>query len=528
MSGNGIKEIVITETQSPVYDGRVFGDVGAYERLSGYVIGAVDPADPRNAGIVNLDKAPRNSDGLVEYKSDLCILRPVDAAKNNGWLFHEILNRGSKRVISRANSGPAINTMEAPEDAGTGFLMNEGYTMVWTGWQDDIDRDEGRMCADYPIAADATGPITGRCLEEFINEAQDDVFTGALSYPAATLAQSDATLSVRGLERDKRETPTGLSWRYLDDRRIEITRPDGFDGGAIFEFIYTAKDPSVCGLAFASVRDIAAYLRQPHGDNPLSQGGATPPGRALLFGLSQSGRFIRDFLYQGFNEALSGAGLAGGAVFDAAVPLIAGSRKTHTNRAFSQAGRYQRQHEDHNYPGDQFPFAYRTLHDPISNLTDGVLTRCDAAGVTPKIMHLDTDAELWSARGSLVVTDCEGVDIEQPDNVRIYLAAGMPHGAAEPAAGATQLPLNDITYSALLRPLLVAMKDWVEKDVAPPPGSFPSIGAGTLVAPENAGFPDIPGVAYTGVVNTLHLADYAVIPPREGAAYPMFESTVDS
>jgi hypothetical protein len=246
----------------------------------------------------------------------------------------------------------------------------------------------------------------------------------------------------------------------------------------------------------------------------------------MLFGLSQSGRFIRDFLYQGFNEALSG-----GPVFDAAIPIIAGSRKTHINQAFNRAGRYQRQHEDHNYPGDQFPFTYRTLTDPISGLTDGILSRCEVAGVTPKIMHLDSDSEIWSARASLVVTDCEGRDIEQPDNVRVYLAAGVPHGwAVKPMAAAVQNPDSEITYSALLRPLLVSLKAWVEDGAAPPPSCFPSVAAGTLVSPDrdSTGFPDIPGVAYNGLVNGLRLADHSVIPPREGAAYPVLVSTVDA
>ena len=523
MDGSGIKKIIIDEIQSPAYGGRGFGEVGAYERLSGTVIGAIDPDDSKNAGVVNLDKALRDSNGLVEYEVDLCILRPIEPAKGNGWLFHEILNRGGKRAICRANSGPVTNFTDAPGDAGTGFLMNEGYTMVWTGWQDDLDREEGRMRATYPVATDNGAPVTGRCLEEYINESNDPVFIGDLSYPAASLAGDDVTLTVRRLERDARQTPPGLSWRYLDDRRVEITRPDGYDGGAIFEFVYTARDPSVYGLAFASVRDIAAYLCAAHGDNPLTQNGAAAPERAMLFGLSQSGRFIRDFLYQGFNEAMGG-----GAVFDAAIPLIAGSRKTFINQAFSQAGRYQRQHEDHNYPGDQFPFGYRELHDPVSGRTDSILARCDAANVTPKIMHLDTDAELWSARASLVVTDCDGVDIEQPENVRVYMAAGMPHGAAEPSPGATQQPANEISYSALLRPLLVSLRAWVETGATPPPSCFPSIGAGTLVAPDKTGFPNIPGVTFTGVVNGLHLADYADIPPREGAAYPVFVSTVDA
>ena len=280
MSGNGIKEFVVVETQSPIYGGRSFGEVGQYESLSGYVVGAADPDDPKNAGLVNLDKAPRNSDGLVEYKTDVTILQPVDPSKGNDWMFYEILNRGQKRAICRVNSGPAVNTADTAGDAGTGYLMNEGYTIVWTGWQDDVTRDAGRMRADYPVATNGSAPITGACLEEFISEANQASFVGALAYPAANLDE-EATLTVRLRERDDRQTPADLSWRYLDDRRVEITRPSGdaFDGGAIYEFIYTAKNPTVAGLAFASVRDVASFLRNKGADNPLAQDGTTAATR---------------------------------------------------------------------------------------------------------------------------------------------------------------------------------------------------------------------------------------------------------
>lgn len=523
-----MKEFVIQETESPTFGGRAFGTVGQYERLTGYAVGAVDPDDPRNTGIVNLDKAPRNADGHVEYKVDICILRPVDPAKANGWLFYEVLNRGSKRAVCRVNSAPAVNTSSAAEDAGNGFLMEQGYTLLWSGWQDDVKGGDGRMRAYYPVATDGDAPLTGRVLEEAIDETNAKTFTKELIYPAASLDPAGGSLTVRAREREPREARDGLSWHYLDDRLIEITRPGdpAFDAGAIFEFIYTAKDPRVTGLAFASHRDIACFLRSGVADaagneNPLAP---APPSRLMLFGISQSGRFVRDFLYQGFNKAADGA-----RVFDAAVPVIAGSRKTQINMAFAQPGRYQRQHEDHCYPGDQFPFAYRELTDPISGETDNLLARCRDRGTTPKIMHFDTETEIWSARASLVVTDCEGNDIEQPDDVRVYLASGIPHGWAIPPNGtAMQLPDNELCYGALIRPLLMALKDWVEDDVAPPDSCFPSVAAGTLVEPMVAGFPELPEFAYEGTINGLCLMDHSTIPPVEGPAYPVLVSTVDA
>jgi hypothetical protein len=522
-----MKEFVITETESPTYGGRSFGSVGQYERLTGYAVGAVDPGDARNAGIVNIDKAPRNADGHVEYKADICILRPVDPAKANGWLFYEVLNRGSKRAVCRVNSAPATNSSSDADDAGTGFLMEEGYTILWSGWQDDVKDGDGRMRAHYPTATDGGTPITGLTLDETIDESNSKRIAKELIYPVATLDKEAATLTARVRERDTRQQPAGLDWRYIDDTHIEITRPDDpvFDAGTIFEFIYTAKNPRVTGLAFASHRDIADFLR---GGAPDASGNANPMAsaplrRCTLFGISQSGRFVRDFLYQGFNQSVTG-----GRVFDAAVPVIAGSRKTQINMAFAQPGRYQRQHEDHSYPGDQFPFAYRELTDPISGLTDNLLARCEATGTTPKIMHFDTETEIWSARASLVVTDCEGNDIDQPDNVRVYLASGIPHGWAIPPNGtAMQMPDNELCYGALIRPLLVALQDWVENDTPPPASCFPSVAMGTLVTPGEAGFPVIPGFAFEGTINGLCLMDYSSIPPAEGAAYPVLVSTVD-
>ncbi len=526
-----MREFVILETESPTFGGRVFGAAGRYERLTGYAIGAVDPAEALNAGIVNLDQAPRNAEGMVEYRCDICILRPVNPAKGNGWLFHEVLNRGSKRAVCRLNTAPGTNGSSQAGDAGNGLLMEQGFTLLWSGWQDDVGSDDGRMGAQFPIATQDGAPMTGIVLEEIIEPTNAARFSHALPYPVASLDPANASLTIREKERDGRQQPDGLEWRYLDDRRIEITRPasDEFDAGAIFEFIYTAKDPTVTGLAFASVRDIVCFLRQSGPDaagnpNPLAANGASPPQRSLLFGISQSGRFVRDFLYQGFNQALSG-----GPVFDAAVPVVAGSRKTFINYPFAQPGRYQRQHEDHNYPGDQFPFAYPTLRDPISGLTDGILARCEATGTTPRIMHFYTETEMWSARASLVVTDCAGKDIEQPDAVRVYLAAGIPHGwAVPPDAAALQLPDNDMRFGALLRPLIAAMLRWVEDGVAPPASRFPSIAGGTLVTPEHTGFPDIPGGAYPAALNGLRLADHARVPPLEGAAYPVLVSTVDA
>jgi hypothetical protein len=530
----------LSQQRSPCFGGYPFGEAGPYEYVVGRVQCEIDPLHPLNRGIVNLDRVPTTPEGKVAYEVDIAFLRPIDSARGNGWLLVEALNRGGTRALHRINDAPATNDPSTLEDAGNGFLMRRGFTIAWVAWQGDGLPGEGRMLAEFPtpVAADGAS-IVGRCREETIADAPGSVrdalitetspttFSVALSYAAASLDSEKASLTVRQRERDSRSQPPGLEWRYLDARRIEITRPPGFDRGAIYEFVYEGRDPIVMGLGFAALRDVVSFLRHAETDvsgapNPLSG----TVRHALLFGLSQSGRMIRDFLYQGFNEAHGGR-----PAFEAMMPVIAGSRRMFMNEHFAQTSRYQRQHEDHSYPGDQFPFTYATLRDPISGRADGILDRALESGVAPKIMHLDTDSEIWSARASLVVTDTLGHDIKLPDNVRVYLLAGLQHGSYKPPApGVTQLAANPLDYGPMLRALLSAMVSWIETGAEPPASRFPSRRARTLVtlSEAKARFPSIPGVNFPEVINVLHLTDYSKEPPAEGGEYPVFASATDS
>lgn len=523
----------------PCFDGHSFGPIGPYEYLSGRAYCEIDPGHRLNAGIVNLDRAPTNAVGMVEYAVDVALLKPVDPSRGNGWLFHEALNRGSKRAIHRINDAPPANAPKAADDAGNGFLMRQGFTIAWVAWQGDALPGDGRMLAELPVPTLDGAPIIGRCREETIADAPGSVrdaliaetspttFNVTLSYAAATLDPSRATLTIRQKERDPRASPPDLVWRYLDQRRIEITRPAGYDRGAIYEFVYMGRDPLVMGLGYAAVRDVVGFLRNEAADpagtpNPLA--GAIR--RALLFGLSQSGRMVRGFLHEGFNEREPGT-----PVFEAMMPVIAGSRRMLMNAPFAQTSRYSRQHEDHPYPGNEFPFAYARTTDPLSGRTDGVLERARERGVVPKLMHIDTDSEIWSARASLLVTDTLGHDIAQPDEVRVYLATGLQHGSyLPPAAGVTALPANPLDYGSLIRALIPAMLQWVDDGVPPPPSRFPSRHAGTLVSLNEARalFPRIPGVDFPEVINVLHLTDYSAEPPAEGAEYPVFAAATDA
>ena len=509
-----ITRIDIKVVESPTLDGRRFGQIGAYERLRGVAYGEVDPADARHQGIVNLEHAPRNEAGRVEYSTTVELYRPIDMTRWNRGIYHTVPNRGRAGDIDSA-------------------LLERGLVLVWVGWQGDIASTDRNIVASLPIATRSDGsPITGRSLEEFIFNDSASVSQGALTYPAASRDPAQATLTVRRGQAAPRLTPPDLTWNYVGPAEIEITRPAKYDGGAIYEFVYQAKEPMVMGLGFAAMRDTISFLRYAKADsvgspNPLNFDGL--PDTAISLGISQSGRMLRDFLYQGFNEDLQGR-----MVFDGLHPNIAGSRKTFTNYLFGQPGRFQRQHADHVYPGDQFPFAYASLTDPISARTDGLLVRCSASNTCPKIIHSDGEAELWQARASLVVTDSVGHHIDLPENVRAYLIAGTKHGggigvhAGTPARGICQNLDNPLSLAGIRSALSVALYEWVAEGRLPPPSRYPTVANGGLVRPSDARFSDIPGGTYSGLYNPVRLHDHTRVPPTAGKAYAVLLPAVDA
>jgi hypothetical protein len=527
----GVQRIEVTERETPVFGGTEFGAVGAYERLHGRVFGELDLTHRLNASITNLDRAARNAQGNVEYQSDFRILKPLDLDRGNACLVYDVPNRGNQPIMPRLNGAPDGGH---PQHAGNGFLMRRGFTLVWSGWQGDLPPGGDRLTARLPVIPGITGMVreefiaeaTGLLGDSNIEELSEERFVGTLVYPVADPA--GATLTVREREADPRVAPPGLAWRLVDDRHVEITRPTapGFDRGAIFEFIYRARDPIVMGIGFAAIRDIVSSLRHATKDNPLAPQERPSIRHALGFGISQSGRVLRDLVHLGFNEDL-----AGRPVFDGILPVVAGSRRTCVNWQFAQAGRYSRQHEDHSYGDDQFPFSYPTLTDPISSCSDGILERARDAGVCPKVLHLDTESDFWQARSSLIATDPSGADIVLPGEVRVYAVSGVSHAPFRPLVKPVmQLPSNRLGYGAFMRALLVALFDWVEHGIAPPDSRFPSRAAGTLVSVAQARekFPRLPQVNFPTVLNALRLRDHSVEPPIETTAYPVFVQSTDT
>lgn len=520
-----IVKFEIVRTESPAFEGRSFGSVGTYDRILARATIAVVPGDSHNSMIVDLDKAPRNAQGQVEAVTDVEILRPTNSANGNRRLFYEVLNRGGKLGFALFNDdNPVVNDLVKASDAGNGFLMNRGYTIVWNGWQGDIAPGAGRLTFSPPVVPG----ITGLAREEFVFDNTTNPVTGTLSYPAADLDPSHAKLTVREREADERATPADMSFTYDGEGKVSISRPANFDAGAIYELVYPAKDSKVMGLGLATTRDVVSFLRYEKGDgagNPV----AGRIDKAIGFGLSQSGRYLHDFLYLGFNDDE-----AGRPVFEGLMPHISGGKKTFTNYRFAQPGRSPYEHADMVYPGSEFPFAYPVTTDVLTGKSDGILARCLAARNCPKIIKSDSEIEFYQQRASLVVTDTKGDPITMPDNVRLFFLSNLQHFAlanSKPEMTKTcQYPTNPLNAGPSVRALLVAMDAWITNGTEPPKSRYPSRADGTLVAPTKAdvGFPTIPGFPYNATMTKPVLIDFSTMPPTKGKPYPAFLPKTDA
>ena len=506
------------------YSGASFGDAGVYQVITGIVHGKLDPRSPANAGIVDLERAPVGSDGYVTYSTDFIILRPKNAQAASKVLFYDVNNRGGNLALpffDGAKSG------FDKDQEGNGFLLRRGYTLVWSGWQGDIAQSGkgSPLGTAFPVAKNADGSsIVEMSRQEFVLDRTTNPVTLALSYPVANPDPAQATFNARA----SWQTPQGMTWdspsqalspsdwHYDGDKQIVLQRPSGTDAGTIFSLVYPAKDPIVMGVGFAAVRDLVSFLRY----DKITAAGHPNPVADLAFdvaigeGISQSGRFLRDFVWQGFN-----ADARGRKVFDGLMPLIAGAKKAFINARWAQPGQTSREHEEHFQAGDQFPFAYGTSTDPLTGKTDGLFETCTKANTCPKTIQFDTSMEYWVARGSLNVTDGTGQDIAVPDNVRLYVEASTQHSGG--GGVGTQTPLaaceylsNPVNQSAVGRALVAHLEAWLLTGTAPPPSNYPNVQSGAIASPSaraDVGFPDLSavGLPYTGLYNRLNVTDYS-------------------
>lgn len=538
-SGSRITRLEITRVESPTFEGREFGTVGQYEKLAGRVYGEVDPADPRNAVITDLALAPRNAAGRVEYSADLMILRPVDPARGNHRLFFDINNRGEARALGQMNDAVNTNDPKLAKDAGNGFLMAQGFTIVWSGWDATAPTGNGRFLLSVPVARQPDGsPVTGSAMEELV---VDDARTlvGPLTYPAASPDRSQASLVVRALTDDPPTPLPASAWEYVDDSLTAIRlTPAGtpFQQGSLYEFTYVARDPLVVGLGFAAIRDLATFLRRAPADDQGTPNPLAGDVQAIYtFCVSQPCRTMHDFLWLGFNQDAEGQ-----RVVDGILNWIGGGSGIFMNYRFAQPGRTHRQHIARRYPEYQFPFANQVLFDPVTGKTDGRLRRCLETNTCPFIFEVNSENEYWAKSMAPFQLDGAGNDLPDPANVRFFLMSSLPHGAAT-GPGICQQNRNPLAPNPVLRALLGDLDQWATAGTEPPASRMPRRADGTLVPPlprDGVGFPAIPGVTYNGRMHTGDLFDFGplfdqgiltTLPPRLlGTPYPMLVPKTDA
>jgi Alpha/beta hydrolase domain len=578
-----ITHIEITKTE-PAFGGQSFGDTGAYERLAGRATGELDPADPANSGIQDINLAPRNARGMVEYVTNIELLKPADMARGNRILFFEVNNRGNKLAPGSFNVGVAggVADRNALSSAGDGWLMRAGYTMVWFGWEMDARPGLNRIGMPAIVAHNHDGSsVTGLVRSEIITpvpatsvpislsqQIQNYPIDSYDSYPTANVDNTAPfadgflpTLTVRAREQDPRELIPNSAWSFgtcgqdgaLTPDERHLCYRDGFKPGHLYELIYRAKDPTVGGLGFAAARDLGAFLRNSDKDD---SGTANPVYRAdnlaVIEGSSQSGRMIRSLLALGFNRDETGR-----RVFDGAFPHIGGGLMP-LNLRFGQPVRAWGEQTDHLYPAYDFPFTYARQTDPLTQRTGGLFDRCNATDTCPKLFHVATALEMWEGRQSLGLTDPLGrTDVADPPDVRTYIMASTQHSpaplplAARPPFGNCQQQPNPNPQIWTMRALLTAFTAWVRDGVDPPPSAKPSIADGTLVPPDRVRLPEIPANFYGEVdrpavsplriYDTMHVLDFGPLyraedssgiitrePPQVGSgSYGVLEMQVD-
>jgi len=545
-----VARFVVEQTRT-FADGTSFEPVGQYQRLDGTAYFEVDPFDPLNSQIINIGEAPRNPRGMVEFSSPFFILKPTSMERGNGKIFYVINNRGNKQALGYFNYAPANNDPITAEDAGDGFLMRQGYTVVDAGWQGDVAPGNSRLFPSFPVVSgvgsairieysDRTIPAAGT----FSMPLEGD--PSFVSYETDDTDPSHYTFTVRDdVSAPKIPIPSDR-WAFgtcptgedsLTPTNRDICFFDGFRADRIYELIYWAVNPKVMGLAYVVTRDIGSFLRFQTVDdfgnrNPLAlRDDFVGITRSYSFGGSSTGMYQREFLYLGFNEDESHR-----KVFDASWIHKPGTHRLFANVEFADPNTYSREDDRHDFLSTSYPplsFAVRT--DELSGVTDGILKRRE---IDPLVFQTDTEQEYYQFRASLYLTNSFGEPIEIPPGVRVYLLSGFQHGGNNPPTvfpgprGTCQNLTNPNYHGPVVRALLQALDDWADRGIPPPDNAVPDVRNGTLVslAEARAAFPAIPGVQFPPFLNELELLDLgpdffpgggwiSILPPNLGASY---------
>lgn len=552
-----------------VADGIAFGDAGPYEKLSGRAFFEVDPTLERNKVVFDIDRAPRNARGKVEFSADMVILKPVDMALGAQTLFFEVNNRGRKISFARMQdtaSDANMNDPTAPRDFGNGFLLKRGYVIAWVGWGADIAPGENRLTVNFPIALDKGRPLSERILTEF----SDRNFNGGRptslplsgspafkSYPAVSVDKQEAQAELYFLPSDSPrppgpDIPRGKpvppdEWALAECPDGWPGKPntgflclkEGFRNDRNYHLLYRATNSPVMGLGYLTTRDFVSFLKNDAQDDAGNPNPVFGIKTTLCQGISSSGMYLRDFLYQGFNVDEQERQVCAGMHIH-----VAGAQKLFLNYRFAQPNAFTQQHRERFVPDTNFPRQYAVRINPFTRVPDGILKR---PSTDPKIIHTDTSNEYWQFRASLTGASEGGtMDFNESSKVRRYLLASLQHGGFKtdaPNHGIADKQceqLTNVTHpGALLRALVVDLDDWVQKNVAPPEMRVPTIREGTLVAAAELKLPKIPGLTYEGFYNGSGDRDFGprvignagiidLLIPRTLAAHKVLVPQVDA
>lgn len=507
--------------RADVLDGRAFGSVGAYETLAGRIYFAVDPKSPSNRTIVDLDKAPKNARGQVEFSADIYLIKPKDPTKGNGVLLFDVVNRGNKALLGVFSRGGRSDDPRTEADFGDAYLLKQGYTLVMVGWQFDVPTGQGKVGFSAPLATDNGAPIRGWVRMPFVLDTAETSYSFVSGYNTAMYPPVDPQsrqyrLTVReGTFAPQRLIPRE-DWQFgrVENGRVTpdpkwIHLASGFKAGLTYEVSYETQNPPVAGLGMAAIRDAASSFRY--------DAGAVATGRyAYMYGASQTGRLIRQIVYEGFTIDERGR-----KVFDAAFVQTGATGVGSFNERFAQPN------EVGSFTQTKFPFLYRTTMDPVTGREDGLGRRIPAE-LEPKLMLVDTSSEYWD-RGRVAAmrhTSLDGsADLEDAANVRVYHIAGTKHGAGSfpPVDGGGQFQENSNDYRWAQRGLLAGLDAWVRHGTPPPASRHPKLTDGTLVARDGLRLPSLPGLQQPMTVPGGYRADV----PAPYSALPFLVPNID-
>ncbi|HEV2279265.1 MAG TPA: alpha/beta hydrolase domain-containing protein [Acidobacteriaceae bacterium] len=537
-------------SRKPVLNGQPFGSAGAYEEITARLYFAVRPDDPHNRIIVDLDKAPRNASGEVEFSSDVYLLRPVHGG--NGALLLEIPNRGGKGLLRLVDGGALAGTASGPSAWGDAWLLRQGYTFADLGWQWDAPPGGLRLYA--PVATDRGRSITGLLRDDFTPVAATNDWplghiivgrVGGTEYPVADPADPRNALTVRDTPEGQRTVIPRSEWSFAKSADGHLTPSDrdihlnsGFQPGRIYELVYVVKDPVVAGLGFAAVRDFVSWLKSPSSSTPAP---IAPVQRAYAAGISQCGRFLRDFLYEGFNQDESNR-----RSLDGVLAHVGGAGRGDFNYRFAQPSRDAEPMSSLFWPTDIFPFTDEPEHDPAhpDAAPQGLLDRARADRVAPKVFFSHTSFEYWGRAVSLITTTADGQrDMPIGPDIRVYYFTGLQHfsGPFPPVRGAGEIASQNLMTPLPIhwfwRAMITNMNAWVRDGIAPPPSSYPHVADGTLVPRQKLAFPAIPGAHPPNNISEAFHLDFGpnwrttriltIQPPIVGPQFPVLVPQVD-